>query len=317
MARSSGGPAMAATPLIGEPLMMNAIAGPEPSAMSRLSDAIACCMRASPANAIDSISSPCLAKNPLRMPISSGTNENASGTALPTRSFSAAPAGAARIIAPVASVSAATTVRSSALIGMALSPSGQLQLEKALGIAGEDLPPVAVADIEAPDDVDRRRDRAKRSVGREHHVVRAEELEPAAHRVDAAAKQRGVAVKVVQIVEVRPLERGQDLGIVLVAGAAPQYLQARPDAAVVEGNHSAEVMGDDLELGIAVEQPVEHHPHHRYRGVVGPAEAPPHLEPRLRLRRIVGHARGARRVQPDRQVELGHGGKDRLERSFV
>src|SRR5262245_21889436 len=225
MARRSGGPAMAATPLMGEPLMMNAIAGPEPSAMSRLSDAIACCMRASPANAIDSISSPCLAKNPLRMPISSGTNENASGTALPTRSFSAAPAGGARIIAPIASASAPTmariTGRCSAFIGMALSPSGQLQLEKALGIAGENLPPVAVADIEPPDDVDRRRDRAERGIGREQDVVRAEELEPAAHRVDAAAEQRGVAVKVVQVVEVRPLERGQDLGIILVAGAAP------------------------------------------------------------------------------------------------
>src|SRR5262245_49455664 len=93
MASSSGGPAMAVTALIGAPLAMNAMAGPDPSAMSRLSDAIACCMRASPANAIDSISSPCLAKKPLRMPMSSGTNENASGTALPTRSFSAAPAG--------------------------------------------------------------------------------------------------------------------------------------------------------------------------------------------------------------------------------
>src|SRR5262245_13801028 len=267
MARRSGGPAMAATPLMGEPLMMNAIAGPEPSAMSTLSDAIACCMRASPANEIDSISSPCLAKNPLRMPMSSGTNENASGTALPTRSFSAAPAGAARTIAPVASASAApgapSTGRSSAFMGMTLSPSGQLQLEKALGIAGEDLPPVAVGDVEPSDGVDGRGDRAQRRVGREHHVVRAEELEPAAHRLDAAAEQRGVAIEVVHVVEVRPLERGQHLGIVLVAGATPQHLQAGTDAAIVEGNHSAEVMGDDLELGIAVEQPVEHHPHHR------------------------------------------------------
>src|SRR5262245_11334176 len=221
MARSSGGPAMAATPLMGEPLTMNAIAGPEPSAMSRLSDAIACCIRASPANATDSISSPCLAKNPLRMPISSGTNENASGTALPTRSCSAAPAGAARIIAPVASASAPTTARiagrSSAFIGMAISPSGQLQLEKALGIAGQDLPPVAVGDVESLDSVDGRRDRAERGIGREHDVVHAEELEPAAHRLDTAAEQRGIAVEVVHVVEVRPFERGEDLGIVLVA----------------------------------------------------------------------------------------------------
>ncbi|MPZ55901.1 MAG: hypothetical protein GEU91_05240 [Rhizobiales bacterium] len=34
-----------------------------------------------------------MAKMPVRMPMSTGTNENASGTALPTRSVSAAPAG--------------------------------------------------------------------------------------------------------------------------------------------------------------------------------------------------------------------------------
>src|SRR5262245_31916213 len=240
MARSSGGPAMAATPLMGEPLTMNAIAGPEPSAMSRLSDAIACCMRASPANAIDSISSPCLAKNPFLMPISSGTNENASGTALPTRSLSAALPGAASITAPVASASAApaarSTARSSAFMNMGISRSGQFHLEKALGVAGEDLAPVAVGDVEPPDDVDRRRDRAERSVGREHDVVRTEELEPAAHRLDASAEQRGIAVEVVHVVEVRPLERGKHLGIVLVAGAAAQHLQAGTDAAAVNGH---------------------------------------------------------------------------------
>src|SRR6266700_2563431 len=53
---SSGGPAMAAMALIGEPLTMKAIAGPEPSARSIESDAMACCIFASPANAIDSAS---------------------------------------------------------------------------------------------------------------------------------------------------------------------------------------------------------------------------------------------------------------------
>src|SRR5262249_51873972 len=81
---------MAAIPLIGEPFMMKAIAGPEPSARSIESDAIACCIFASPANAIDSASMPYFWKKPFFMPMSSGTNENASGTALLTLSFSAA-----------------------------------------------------------------------------------------------------------------------------------------------------------------------------------------------------------------------------------
>ena len=75
-------------------------------------------MRASPVNAIDSMSRPLLAKKPLRMPMSSGTNENASGTALPTRSVSAAPAPG--IKPPAASKSiAAIKQRNSAFIGMA------------------------------------------------------------------------------------------------------------------------------------------------------------------------------------------------------
>src|ERR1019366_1978860 len=94
-ASNSGAPAIAAMPLIGAPLAMNAIAGPEPSAISMLSAAIACCMRASPAKMLDSIWSPFCANSPLRIPISSGTNEKATPTALPTRSVSAARDGAA------------------------------------------------------------------------------------------------------------------------------------------------------------------------------------------------------------------------------
>ena len=121
IASKSGGPAMAATALIGAPLTMNAIAGPGPSATSRLSEAIACCMRASPVKAIDSMSSPLFANRPLRMPMSRGTNENASGTALPTRRVSAAPAPG--IQPPAASKSiAAIKQRNGAFIGMARLP---------------------------------------------------------------------------------------------------------------------------------------------------------------------------------------------------
>jgi len=46
---------------------------------------------------------------------------------------------------------------------------------------------------------------SERRIGGEHHVVRAKKFEPAAHRLDAAAEQRGIAVEIVQIVEVRAL----------------------------------------------------------------------------------------------------------------
>src|SRR5262245_7447766 len=309
---------MAATALIGAPLTTNAIAGPEPSATSRLSDAIACCMRASPVNAIESMSRPLFAKKPLRMPMSSGTNENASGTALPTRKVSAAPEPCTKSKALASESIAAIKERNSAFIGMArLRLSGKFPLEQPLRIAGEDLAPIAVGDVKALDDVDGRRDRAERGIGREHHVVGPEKLEPAAHRVDAAAEQRGIAIEVVQIVEMRALQRRQDFRIVLVDGPRAQHREAGPDAAVVVGDHAAEMMGDDLEPRIAVEQAAKHHAHHRHRGVVGPAEAPPHLEPRLLLLGIVRHARRARGMQPDRQIELRHRRENRLEGFFI
>ena len=61
--------------------------------MSMLSAVSACCILASPAAADASISSPCLAKMPVSMPTSSGVKVQANATALPTRNFSAAPAG--------------------------------------------------------------------------------------------------------------------------------------------------------------------------------------------------------------------------------
>ncbi len=77
---------MAAMPFTGDPLTMKASPGPEPSAMSMPSAAIACCRRASPPKLLISISTPLRLKMPVRAPMSAGTNENASRPALPTRS---------------------------------------------------------------------------------------------------------------------------------------------------------------------------------------------------------------------------------------
>src|ERR1700685_95769 len=89
-----GAPNMAATALAGTPLAMKAMPGPEPMPISIEPEARSCCSLASPADADSSISRPCLAKMPAAMPISSGVNDQANGTTLATRSFSAAWAGA-------------------------------------------------------------------------------------------------------------------------------------------------------------------------------------------------------------------------------
>src|SRR5262249_33765538 len=84
--------------------------------------------------------------------------------------------------------------------------SRELALQQPLGIAAENLAPFAFGNVELADAVDGGCDRAERRVRREHDAVTAEEFKPAAHGMGAAAKQRGIAIEVVQIVEVRPLQ---------------------------------------------------------------------------------------------------------------
>ena len=105
--------------------------------------------------------------------------------------------------------------------------------------------------------------------------------------------------------------------MVLVGGALAQHRHARADAAVEERDHPAHVVGDDLDPRVAVEQPREHQPRHRDRGLVGPAEAPPHLEARALLGLVVRHVRGARRVHPDRQIVFRHRVEQGLELGLV
>ena len=88
----SGGPAIAAMALTGEPLMMKAIPGPEPKPTSTASAAMACCSLASPPKPLISMSRPFLAKIPTSLPTLAGTKENASRPTLPTRMRSAADA---------------------------------------------------------------------------------------------------------------------------------------------------------------------------------------------------------------------------------
>jgi hypothetical protein len=106
-----GTPAMAPTALAGTPFTMNAMPGPLPMPMSTESEVRPCWSLASPLNAEASTSMPCLAKMPIWMPTSSGVKVQANATALPTRSFSAALAGATSASARIAAAALETARR--------------------------------------------------------------------------------------------------------------------------------------------------------------------------------------------------------------
>src|SRR5262245_9940272 len=74
--------------------------------------------------------------------------------------------------------------------------SSESRLEQPLGIAAKNLAAFRLGDIELPDGRDGGRDRPKRGIGCEHHVIAAEEFEPAVQGMDAAAEQRGIAVEI-------------------------------------------------------------------------------------------------------------------------
>ena len=80
-------------------------------------------------------------------------------------------------------------------------------------------------------------------VGREEHLVGAEEVE-AADDARAPAGQRGVAVEIAEAFDDRLAEHGGDVAQVLVGGARADLAPADPDARVEERDHRAEVVGD-------------------------------------------------------------------------
>src|SRR5262249_55671715 len=93
-----------------------------------------------------------------------------------------------------------------------------VHFQQLCSVSCKHLAPVRFGELKPLDRCNRGPDRPKRRVGCEYHVIGAEELESAPDAVDAA-EHGGVAVEIVKIVEVRPLERRQYRGIVLVRGA--------------------------------------------------------------------------------------------------
>ena len=63
-------------------------------------------------------------------------------------------------------------------------------------------------------------------------------------------------------------------------------------------------MRDDFDLGKAIEDSGENHAGHENARFIGPAENPPQLVFRFFLGQIIGEARAARRMHPDRHIEF-------------
>src|SRR6516165_6761425 len=146
----------------------------------------------------------------------------------------------------------------------------------------------------------------ERAVGGEHDLLQREELQAAFGR-GPAAEYRGVDVEVLlEVVERALLEALAQRDVILVAGARAEHVPTRPDAAFQHRHDAAEMVGDDLEVGMVVHDLGEHQAGHGSRGLVRPAERPPDFVERFFLVDIVRHVGPARRMQPDRLAELVH-----------
>ena len=106
-----------------------------------------------------------------------------------------------------------------------------------------------------------------------------------------------------EIIERALLQALEDRAQVLVRGARAELVPARADAAFQHRRDAAEMMRDDLQVGIFVHDAGEHQPRHRRRGLVGPTQGPPDFVFRFLLAEIIGEIGGARRMHPDRLVE--------------
>lgn len=83
------------------------------------------------------------------------------------------------------------------------------------------------------------------------------------------------------------------------------------------GNHAAQMVRDDLDVGMPVEETGKNEPSHRNRGFVRPTKAPPGLMSGSSLRGVVRKTGCTRGVHPNRQGIPGHRFEQGRELSFV
>ena len=77
---------------------------------------------------------------------------------------------------------------------------------------------------------------------------------------------RGVAVETLEVI-IRPfLQSVEQRAVILVGGARAELIEAVADTAIEVGNDAAEMVRNDLEAGIAVQDPGEHETGERHGG---------------------------------------------------
>src|SRR5437879_576380 len=203
------------------------------------------------------------------------------------------------------------------------TPLFELEFEHLHRVAEVDAPRIVLLQLEAVQRLDRLADE-KRAALRIERAVGAEQDSFGSIKIYSTPDRgprpvhRGVAVEHPEVVHRALRHLLQQRRLVLVRSAGAELVHAIADAVDEEWRHRAEMGGDDAQLRQPVEHAGEHEPRHEGAGLVGPAEQPPDLVLGLRLGRVVGELRGARRMHPDRQAVLvRHALEDREELRLV
>ena len=104
------------------------------------------------------------------------------------------------------------------------------------------------------------------------------------------AKRRGICVKHFEIF-LRPLfQSPPNHRQIFLLGARAQLIESGPGASGKVGNHGAQVMRDDFQIGKAVKVSGKQNARHGHGSFIRPSKHPPQLEFRFLLRHVVGKA---------------------------
>src|SRR3989441_7337809 len=217
----------------------------------------------------------------------------------------------------------ATPSPSAAGPGNSGAGAGSFELEHLHRVAEVDAPRIVLLQLEPVQRLDRLADEERaalwveRAVGAEQDSFGSIKIYSTSDRGPRPV-HRGVAVEHPEVVHRALGHLLQQRRVVFVRSTGAELVHAVADAVDEERRHRAEMVSDDAQLRQPVEHAGEHEPRHEGAGLVGPAEQPPDLVLGLRLGRVVGELRGARRMPPDRQAVLvRHALEDREELRLV
>jgi hypothetical protein len=119
-------------------------------------------------------------------------------------------------------------------------------------------------------------------------------------------KKCRIRIEHTEIIEGSLLKLLEQKGIVFVRCPGAQLVPAGPDPALKVRNHASHVVGDDLDVRMAVKKPGEDQVGHGDACLVGPTEDEPDLVMALGLAFVVREVRPAGRMDPDRPIQFGH-----------